>query len=96
MSSYTLSGAADADIEAISRDSIGRWGLARAEDYILGLHRVLETLAAFPEAGRDVGELRPGYRRFEHERHSIFYRQIEDGILVVRVLHQRMQPRRHL
>lgn len=96
MSSYTLSGAADADIEAIAKESASRWGLARAEAYILALHRALETLAAFPEAGRDIGELRPGYRHFEHERHSIFYRQTEGGILVVRVLHQRMQPKRHL
>ena len=61
-----------------------------------GLHRAFGTLAAFPDAGRDIGALRSGYLRFEHERHSIFYRKTDAGILVVRVLHQRMRPERHL
>lgn len=96
MSSYALSKAADADIEAIARASVQQWGFTRSEAYVLALHRAFEHLAQFPGAGRDVSDLRPGYRRFEHESHSIFYRKAEGGILVMRVLHQRMQPRRHL
>jgi len=94
--SYRLTGAAASDVRGISRQSIQQWGVARAQAYVAGLHRAFDTLAAFPDAGRDAGELRPGYLRFEHERHSIFYRKTDAGILVVRVLHQRMRPGKHL
>jgi toxin ParE1/3/4 len=63
---------------------------------VAGLHRAFETLAALPDSGRDVGQLRAGYRRFEYERHSIYYRKTDLGIPVVRVLHQRMMPGKHL
>ncbi len=96
MADYQLTEAAAGDIEGITRHSVQQWGFARAETYVMELHRTLGMLAAFPDAGRDVSELRAGYPRFEHERHSIFYRKAESGILVVRVLHQRMQPKKHL
>jgi plasmid stabilization system protein ParE len=36
------------------------------------------------------------YRRHEHRSHTIILREIEGGILIVRVLHARMDPQRHL
>jgi toxin ParE1/3/4 len=94
--SYRLTEAAAGDVRAISRHSIKQWGVERAEAYVAGLHRAFETLAALPDSGRDVGRLRAGYRRFEYERHSIYYRKTDPGILEVRVLHQRMMPGKHL
>ena len=96
MNRYVLSEAADADIDGIARHSITRWGLARAERYILELHQAFETLGEFPHLGRDVGHLRAGYFRFEHDSHSVFYRKMDDGILIVRVLHQKQQPENYL
>ena len=96
MRSHRLSVAAAADIEAIARHSAEHWGLARAEAYLLALHEAMERLALFPLAGRDVSELRAGYRRFEHEGHAIFFRVETDCVFVVRVLHARMEPRRHV
>jgi len=34
-------------------------------------------------------------RRLEHGKHAVFYRQERDGILVSRILHQRMLPDLH-
>ncbi len=96
MGSYALSGAADADILYIARDSLKHWGPARAERYILGLHETFERLADFPDMGRTVDEIRPGYMRMDSLSHSIFYRKTETGILVMCVLHERMDFRRHL
>ena len=67
MSGYVLSEATDADIERIVRDSVKRWGVARAERYILDLHEAFENLAAFPGIGNDAGHLREGYFQFPHE-----------------------------
>jgi toxin ParE1/3/4 len=94
--SYTLSGEADADIENIAEASLRQWGLTRAEKYILGLHETFQMLVEFPDLGRDASHIRSGYRKIETASHSVFYRKIEDGVLIVRVLHQRMDFRWHL
>jgi toxin ParE1/3/4 len=49
-------------------------------------------LADNPELGRVCDHIRPGWRRLEHARHVVFYRQTTEGILVSRILHQRMLP----
>ena len=96
MASYVLSGQADADIEAIAEDSLTRWGLARAKTYVLELHQTFQMLAEFPGLGRDASDIRPGYRKIEAAEHSVFYREMADGVLIVRVLHRHMDFGRHL
>ena len=96
MSRYALSEAADADISHILTESVRRWGWARAERYILELHAAFENLAMFPAIGRDVGYLRQGYLRFPYASHRVFYRKSDEGIVIVRVLHQKQQPENYL
>ena len=96
MGRYTLSGEADADIRDIAESSLQQWGIARAETYILGLHAAFRRLAELPGMGQEIGDVRPGYMRMQAGSHSVFYRNTEDGILIVRVLPQRLQFGRHL
>lgn len=96
MKRYALSQAADADLEHIIADSVKQWGLERAERYILDLHAAFENLAAFPDIGRDMGQLREGYFQFPHDSHRVFYRKTDEGILIIRVLHQKQQPENYL
>jgi toxin ParE1/3/4 len=96
MGSYTLSGAADADVQNIAEESAKRWGLERAEKYISALHETFERLAEFPNMGRDASHIRSGYMQIESGSHSVFYRRTESGVLIVRVLHERMDFERHL
>jgi toxin ParE1/3/4 len=44
--------------------------------------------------GRGCDEIRSGLRRIESGRHVVFYREQAGGILVSRILHQRMLPER--
>ena len=96
MSRYTLTEEADSDVERIARDSVDKWGWTQAERYVSQLHHAFETIAQFPGIGRDVSHLRDGYLRFEHASHSVFYRRMEGGILIVRILHSRMLAELHL
>jgi toxin ParE1/3/4 len=96
MGSYALSRQADNDIQAIAEDSVRTWGLARAETYILALHQAFQQLSEFPDMGRDVSHIRPGYRRMDSNSHAVFYKKTDSGVLIVRVLHQRMDFVRHL
>ncbi len=77
MGSYALSRKADDDILQIARSSMQQWGLARSERYIISLHEAFERLAEFPEMGRTVDEIRPGYLHMESASHAIFYRKTE-------------------
>lgn len=96
MANYVLSRKAAADVEAIAEFSLQRWDMARAERYVLGLHETFRTLAEFPDLGRDASDIRAGYRRIDTASHAVFYRKTEDGILIVRILHQQMDFGRHL
>ncbi len=71
-------------------------GSARAERYILEMHRAFETLASFPNLGRNAGHLRNGYFMFQHDQHSVFYQTRDGGVFVVRVLHQKQLPENYL
>ncbi len=96
MGEYALSNEADADIEQIARQSAEQRGLRQAEAYILALHDTFRSLARFPKMGRDAGALRANCRRFECGVHVVFYRTTKSGILIIRVLHQRMLPENYL
>ena len=72
MCSYALSQKADEDIATIARDSVEKWGLARAERYVLELHDAFERLSEFPDMGRRVDEVRPGYLQWGSASHVIF------------------------
>jgi len=52
-------------------------------------------LARNPPLGRPCEDIRPGLRRFEHGKQVLFYHQEPRGILISRILHQRMLPERH-
>jgi toxin ParE1/3/4 len=90
-----LSAAAAKDIEAILDQSVAEFGLLRAEEYYESLKRCLELLSENPGMGSTAERVRPGYRRFSHESHVVFSRVSEGGILVIRVLHARMDVGRH-
>jgi toxin ParE1/3/4 len=96
MSDYTLSEAADADLQRILTGSIAQWGLARAERNILEMPQAFEALAAFPHMGRDAGHIREGYFTFQQVSHSVFYQKTEAGVFIVRVLHQKQLPENYL
>ena len=94
---YRLSNAATQDIEELLGQSLAEFGLQQTENYFTSLTRCLELLGDNPEAGRSAEEIRPGYRRFPHKSHLIFYKPLDkDTILVVRILHHHMDAIRHV
>jgi len=76
--------------------TVDTWGQEQAQRYLDSLEACFNRLAKTPRAGRSCDRIQPEYRRFEHERHVICYRADHEGILISRVLHQRMLPSLHL
>jgi toxin ParE1/3/4 len=95
MGRFRFSRRAEADLMGIGDYTLRQWGKAQAARYLAELETCCQTLAHNPALGRLCNEVRPGLRRHEHGKHVLFYRQERGGILVSRILHQRMLPERH-
>ena len=91
-----LSDAAAKDIEQILDRSDADFGPHQTELYYHSLKNCLELLGENPNMGSSADDLRPGYRRFAHESHVVFYRDTGRGVLIVRVLHKRMDINKHI
>lgn len=96
MTDYRLSRRAASDLEAIAEFTIRRFGIEQARRYRDDLKDCFENLARNPQLGRRAEQLAKGLRRFEHGSHIVFYAPADRGLLIVRVLHYRMDARRHL
>ncbi len=96
MAGYNLSSKAAADLDGIYEYTILHFGLEQARGYLFSLHERFQMLAVQPTQGRTVDELAPGLRRIEYQSHVVFYMSKDDGIRIVRVLHQRMDVARHV
>ena len=94
MAPFRLSRLAEADLLDIGAYTLDTWGEDQAIRYIDGLEGCCQRLAENPQLGRPCDHIRPGLRRMEHGRHVVFYRIKAGGILVSRILHQRMLPER--
>lgn len=96
MSGYRLTPAAQRDLSSIWDFTQDRWGLGQAEIYTLEIREALERVAADPERGRRIDQIRSDYRRYSVGSHLIYYVERNRAIDVIRILHQRMDPTRHL
>ncbi len=92
MARYIVSLRAQADLIEIARYTHKIWGEAQARRYLVILERAFVSIAAFPLLGRRADRVRPELRRREVWEHVVFYRQIEDGVRIVTVLHKTMVP----
>jgi toxin ParE1/3/4 len=110
MAGVRLSGPAEADLDNILATSLERWGAGGRTRYAALFAVAIRAIAARPTGPttRVRDELLPGIRSF-HVRnargdhgvkapvHLIYYRRVRSDLIeIVRVLHERMDPGRHL
>ena len=100
MSGFALTKAAEQDLVEIARYTLEAWGRGQCERYIGDLDDAFSRLAEDPKRGRPCDRVRPGILRYQQGKHVIFYRAAAKvakyHVLIVRVLHERMLPERHL
>jgi len=93
---YRLTPEAVRDMETIWLYTLKEWGLEQANRYTDELTEAFDQLAANPKMATPCDRIRKGYRRSQVGRHAIYFRQTDYGIVVVRVLHDRMLSTLHL
>lgn len=92
MASYRYSKLARLDLIEIGDYTLDQWGVEQTLRYIGSLEDCFQRIAENPGIGRQCDRIREGYRRIEHGKHVVFYRIDSEGILILRILHQRMLP----
>ena len=91
-----ISPAAEADLRDIYQYGLRHWGQAQSGIYLETLNGLLWSLTEQPLMGTERPELLTGIRSLTFENHILFYRVAVKRVEVVRVLHHRQDPARHL
>lgn len=69
-----------------------RWGRRQRISYRLALSGAMSDLVRYPNLGRSREEIAAEMRSLPVGQHVVFYRVDDQSVIVVRVLHQKMDP----
>jgi len=93
---YQFTDKAERDLESIIDYTVQEWGASQANTYLDGLELRAQLLAENPDLGMARETLFGGLLSFPYETHILYYKKHARGIVIVRVLHQHMDPVKHL
>ena len=96
MAELRLTPAALRDLEGIWRYTAQQWGDSQAARYLDLLNDAFLAIAQSPRSAPGCEHIRAGYRRQLVEHHAVYFRLEAGTVIVVRVLHERMDAQRHL
>ena len=96
MSRVLTQAQAEQDLLEIWLYTFNEWGQQQADVYLDDLSAAMALLAEQPLACRERLEFNPPVRIHHHAHHLIVYLVQDDGINVVRVLHEGMELDSHL
>jgi len=85
--SYRLSDIAESDISEIYDYTVSHHSHNQAILYLQGLEKQFIMLVDQPNIGKNRDEIRKTLKSFVYEKHTMFYRVLDDHIRIVRVLH---------
>tara|TARA_E500000331_G_C16773901_1_gene505032 strand:- start:84 stop:380 length:297 start_codon:yes stop_codon:yes gene_type:complete len=96
MKNIKLSKQASIDIDEMYLYGFITFGEDQADLYSEKIKNCLQTLQQNPEIGRLETRVNPAVRRFDIERHVIFYDLTDTDIVIVRIIHCSTDFIRHL
>jgi toxin ParE1/3/4 len=96
--SYTRSQKSKQDIQHIVKRSMADFGEQQTRKYMEGLKTALQNLADTPDRGRIFTHAKTDkiYSFHKYVSHVIYYRQRKNDIFIVRILHKKMLPEKHI
>jgi toxin ParE1/3/4 len=87
---------AELDLISIWEYSLEKWDATQADKYLDELDKGISALAHNPELGVNRDAVRAGYRALLINSHAVYYTLTPGAIFIVRILHEGMDPGRHL
>jgi len=95
---YQFSKKTKQDILHITKWSLDDFGERQTIRYMDGLNEAMQALADCPDKGREFVHNKTGrvYLYHRYLSHVIYYRKRENDIFVIRIIHTKMLPEKHL
>ena len=94
---YRISQQAIDDLNDIWIYTFHRWSQEQADRYYDLIIEEIEFISHNHTAGKSVDQLRKSYHVTVIKSHLIFYRVLDNEIIeIIRILHQRMNIKKHL
>ena len=91
MKQFKLSKKAKQDLKDIAVFTESRWGRDQRNLYLKQIDSSFTLVANNPNLGKPCDEILKGYSKFPHGSHIIFFKRTDiDTILIIRILHKRM------
>ena len=87
---------AESDLKSIWLYSFDQWGEAQADRYFDALIHAIDGLVDHPKLGKPADKARVGYRSLRVRHHVVYYKQYDNWIEIVRILHEDMVPGNYL
>lgn len=94
--SYSLSPAAEADLDGIWNYTADNWSIEQADRYIASIMEACASISIDGRKGRPIPKVRKGYCKLAVGTHFIVFRLADSHVDIVRILHQRMDIPAHL
>lgn len=88
--------AAKADLKDIYQYGLRQWGQKQSDNYLEGIKEQFWVLTEQPLIGVERPDLLPNMRSLPIESHTLFYSVTSNTVEIIRVLHGRQDPQRHL
>lgn len=88
--------AAKNDLKDIYQYGLRQWGQAQSDSYLSAVKHQLWLLTEQPLMGIERSELLPQLRSLPIQSHILFYRVTANQIEIIRLLHARQDPVRHV
>ncbi len=88
--------AAKTDFKDIYQYGLRHWGQAQSDSYLETIKDQFWSLTEQPLMGVEHPEFLPNAKSLAIESHTVFYRITTDAVEIIRVLHGRQDPQRHL
>ena len=85
MSRYVISVLASQDITEIT-EYFAEYNIEAGERFLRAFDRKCKQLVTFPNSGKSYAEIRPGLRGLSLDGYVIFYRLLDNGIEILRVV----------
>ena len=87
-----VSGPAKRDLADIGSYTLREWGAAQKKKYLGQIRERFAALRETPGAGAARDEIARGLRSCRAGRHVIYYRNTRSELVVLRILHESMDP----
>jgi len=96
VSKISIAPLARLDLDEIWFYTFKNWSENQANKYQDELHFGFQDIFHDPDIGQPVNQIKKGYRRLKINSHYIFYKMLRKEIVIVRILHEKMDILRHL